>query len=122
MLQWHKVEFARCPQVFATAAHGEVRLWHITSCRELLRVVVPNATCLCLAFTHAGDALLTGWDDGSVRAFGPQTGKLLYTVAAHHKPVTALAVCLADDRLLTGGADGMVRVWHVRPCPCNQAI
>lgn len=48
---------------------------------------------------------------GTLRAHGPQSGKELWRVAAHHKPVTAVATC-ADGRLLTGGEDGLVRVWQ----------
>jgi cilia- and flagella-associated protein 52 len=104
-------------QVFATAAFGEIRVWHITTCRELLRVRVPNLDCRCLAFSADGAALLSGWDDGTLRAFGPQSGKALWTVAAHHKPVTAVAGCPDDERLISGGEDGMVRVWQARPAP-----
>jgi cilia- and flagella-associated protein 52 len=102
-------------QVFATAAFGEIRVWHITTCRELLRVQVPNLDCRCLAFSADGIALLSGWDDGTLRAFGPQSGKALWTVSAHHKPVTAVAGCPDGERLISGGEDGMVRVWQARP-------
>ena len=111
------------PQVFATAAFGEVRVWHINTCRELLRIRVPNVDCQCLAFSHDGPAILSGWDDGRVRAFGPQTGKALYSMAAHHKAVTAVAGCM-DGRILSGGEDGMLRAWAVRcglRCTCSLA-
>jgi len=42
-----------------------------------------------------------------VRAFGPQSGKLLYTINdAHHKAVTALAVTPDTGRILSGGEEG----------------
>jgi WD40 repeat protein len=55
-----------------------------------------------------GRAIITGWTDGKVRTFGPQTGKLLYTINdAHHKAVTALAVTPNDaGRLISGGEEG----------------
>jgi hypothetical protein len=37
-------------EVFATAAPGGVRVWHLDSGRELLRVTVPNLECKCLVF------------------------------------------------------------------------
>lgn len=37
-------------EVFATAAPGCIRVWHLDSCRELLRISVPNLECKCLAF------------------------------------------------------------------------
>jgi WD40 repeat protein len=102
-------------QVFATASFAEIRIWHINSCRELLRINVANLACNCLAFTHDGSALLSGWDDGTVRAYGPQTGKPLFTVKAHHKAVTAVAGCQDGERFLSGGEEGLVCVWHVCP-------
>ena len=37
-------------EVFATASPGAVRVWHLDSCRELLRIAVANLECKCLAF------------------------------------------------------------------------
>ena len=54
-----------------------------------------------------GKAIISGWSDGKVRAFGPQSGKLLYAINdAHHKAVTALAVTPDPGRILTGGEEG----------------
>ncbi|KAI8467381.1 MAG: flagellar associated protein [Monoraphidium minutum] len=101
-------------EVFATAAPGCVRLWHLDSGRELLRIAVPNLECRCLVFSVDGKAIISGWSDGKVRAFGPQSGKLLYTIHdAHHKAVTALAVTPDAGCILSGGEEGMVRVWRV---------
>lgn len=100
-------------QVFATASFGEIRLWHIHTCRELLRVKVPNVACHCLAFSADGSAVISGWSDGKIRAFGPQSGKLLYTIEAHHKGVRSIAATKDPQRLLSGGEEGIVRVWQV---------
>jgi WD40 repeat protein len=105
---------AGCGDVFATAGPGSVRVWHASACRELLRIAVPNLDCKCLAFSADGAAILTGWSDGRVRAFGPQSGRLLWTIHdAHHKGVTALAATADPSRIVTGGEEGMVRVWRV---------
>lgn len=31
-----------------------------------------------------GKSIITGWADGKIRAFGPQTGKLQYTIVDAH--------------------------------------
>ncbi len=37
-----------------------------------------------------GKSILSGWSDGKIRAFGPQSGKLLYCIqSAHPMGVTA---------------------------------
>lgn len=38
-------------EVFATAGVGYIRVWHLATCRELLRINVPNLECHCVAFT-----------------------------------------------------------------------
>jgi cilia- and flagella-associated protein 52 len=102
-------------QVFVTAAFAELRTWHIHTSRELLRIKVPNVGCGCVAFSADGTAILSGWSDGKIRAFGPQSGKLLYTIDAHLKAVKAVAATHNPQRLVSGGEDGMVRIWEV-PC------
>lgn len=56
----------------------------------------------------------TGWDDGKVRGFAPETGKPLYTIeSAHGGGVTALASYTDCQHIITGGKEGGVRVWHI---------
>lgn len=60
-----------------------------------------------------------GWNDGKIRAFGPETGRLQFLINDTHKgAVTALAVTKpineqGEVRLISGGDDGQVRVWIV---------
>jgi hypothetical protein len=51
-----------------------------------------------------GTKILSGWSDGRIRAFGPQSGKLLWTINdAHHKAVTAIATTSDGARIISGG-------------------
>eukprot|EP00891_Asterochloris_glomerata_P001613 jgi/Astpho2/1613/Aster-07933 len=101
-------------EVFATCSFGEIRVWHLHSRRELLRISVPNLGCTCVAFMQNGTTIVSGWSDGRIRAFGPQSGKLLYTIHdAHHGAVTAIAGTADSARILSGGEEGAVRVWRV---------
>jgi len=98
--------------VFATCANGDVRLWNARARQELLRIQVPNLDCFCGVFPRDGRSFVTGWSDGRVRAFLPQSGKLLYVINdAHRNGVTAVAV--TGDRLVSGGMDGDVRLWRL---------
>lgn len=91
-----------------------MRVWHLPTCRELLRISLPNLDCKAVAFSPDGKAIVTGWSDGKIRAFGPQTAKLLYTINdAHHKAVTALAITSDSAKVISGGDEGYVRVWNV---------
>ena len=86
---------------------------------------MPNVDCLCTQFRKNGTSIISGWSDGKIRAFGPQTGRLQYAINdVHAKGVTALAVTgqvivnpkqpqSAYFRIISGGADGQVRVWKI---------
>jgi WD40 repeat protein len=95
--------------IFATASDTDIRIWKSSTNTELLRISVPNLECKCIIFKNDGSSLITGWNDGKIRAFGPQTGRLQYVINDAHKPVvTALAVTDAynnkgDFRIVSGG-------------------
>jgi WD40 repeat protein len=101
-------------KLFATCSVGNIRVWHADTRNELLRIQVPNMTCLSVCFMPDGKSIVSGWDDGKIRAFRPRTGTLMYTINdAHRGGVTSLA-CTADcQRIISGGKGGMVRVWAI---------
>lgn len=103
-------------ELFATCGGAEIRVWNSRNCVELLRIQVPNVEVYCVAFTVCGTQIVSGWSDGKVRAFGPQSGKLLYVINdAHAGGCTAIAAMHdpSNKRILSGGTDGQVRVWQV---------
>lgn len=78
--------------VFATCSFNDIRIWNSVNKQELLRIQVPNLECNAVGFMHDGKSIISGWSDGKIRAFLPQSGKLLYVINdAHHHGVTALA-------------------------------
>ena len=55
-----------------------------------------------------------GWDDGKIRAFTPERGRLMYQIEnAHKSGVTAIATVGDEKRIISGGGEGEVRVWEV---------
>lgn len=100
--------------IFITAGGTDIRIWNTAKRAELLRIQVPNIECLCVAINKQGSLIVSGWNDGKVRAFLPESGKLQFVISdAHAEAVTA--VCFTNDgkRLVTGGKEGRVRVWNV---------
>ncbi|EGF78625.1 hypothetical protein BATDEDRAFT_26475 [Batrachochytrium dendrobatidis JAM81] len=103
--------------VFATASDTDIRIWNAHTSTELLRIAVANLECKCITFKKDGSSLISGWNDGKIRAFGPQSGRLQYEINdAHKRCVTALAVTepfnsAGDFRVVSG--DGQVRVWRI---------
>jgi len=115
-------------ELFATSAGSDIRIWHSKTLSELLRVQVPNQECNCIAFLPTGTAIVSGWNDGKIRSFLPQSGGLQYVINEAHRltgvgnssggvvPKNGVtSICPSNDckRLLSGGADGQVRVWAI---------
>jgi WD40 repeat protein len=68
--------------------------------------------CACCYVLQDGKTIISGWSDGKIRGFGPQSGKLLYTINdAHHKAVTAIAVTSDSNRIISGGEEGELLSW-----------
>ncbi|RZF37372.1 hypothetical protein LSTR_LSTR009723 [Laodelphax striatellus] len=103
-------------QVFATASKDDIRVWNIETSRELLRISVPNFTCSGIVFSYDGKSIITSWNDGTIKAFTPQTGTLIYTILnAHNKGVSAVAITSDGKKIVSGGGEGQVRVWEIKP-------
>ncbi|XP_029413361.1 cilia- and flagella-associated protein 52 isoform X2 [Nannospalax galili] len=101
-------------ELFATCAKKDIRVWHTMSNRELLRITVPNMTCHGIDFMRDGKSIISAWDDGKIRAFAPETGRLMYTInSAHRIGVTAIATTSDCKRVISGGGEGEVRVWQI---------
>eukprot|EP00039_Didymoeca_costata_P014699 m.240211 g.240211 ORF g.240211 m.240211 type:complete len:384 (+) comp16075_c0_seq3:1031-2182(+) len=109
------VQFSReSSELYGTCAGSEIRIWHTYTNRELLRIDVPNKVCNAFLILPSGHAIVSGWDDGALRGFLPESGRLAFEVPnANSKGVTAIATTQDCSRLVTGGGDGQVRVWKV---------
>lgn len=107
-----------CPDLVVTSSRGDIRIWNTKASQELLRIQVPNLECLCALVSPSGTSILSGWDDGKIRAFYPESGRMRFVIPdAHQEKVTALAVADNDARspwrIVSGGAEGRVRIWNV---------
>ena len=61
-----------------------------------------------------GKSILSGWNDGKIRAFLPQSGKLFYAINdAHNHGVTSLMPTNDCQRVVSGGMEGEVRIWRI---------
>ncbi|CAF0892575.1 unnamed protein product [Didymodactylos carnosus] len=101
-------------ELFGTCSFQDIRIWHAPTGNELLRITQANKTCNSICFTRDGKIIVSGWDDGRIRCFYPETGREMFTVNdAHHRGVTAVAVTNDCRRIVSGGGEGMVRVWQL---------
>ena len=57
---------------------------------------------------------IAAWNDGKIRAYTPESGKLKYVIHdAHNKGVTAVKTTSDCTRIVSGGGEGQVRVWSI---------
>ncbi|XP_006030147.1 cilia- and flagella-associated protein 52-like isoform X1 [Alligator sinensis] len=100
--------------LFATCSKSDIRVWHTPENRELLRITIPNMTCHAIEFMRDGKSIISAWNDGKIRAFTPETGRLMYVIDnAHSLGVTAIAATSDCKRIISGGGEGQVRVWEI---------
>lgn len=93
---------------------NEIRVWNAKTRQELLRIQVPNVDCHTVAMMQDGKSIISGWGDGQIRAFLPQSGKLFYVINnAHMHGATALATTSDSQKIVSGGMEGEVRVWRI---------
>uniref|UniRef100_A0A8C8BQP1 Cilia- and flagella-associated protein 52 n=1 Tax=Otus sunia TaxID=257818 RepID=A0A8C8BQP1_9STRI len=101
--------------LFATCSKNDIRVWHTPENRELLRIVIPNMICHAIDFMRDGKSIISAWNDGKIRAFLPESGRLMYVINhAHSLGVTAIAATSDCKRIISGGGEGQVRVWEIR--------
>ncbi|KAM4663854.1 cilia- and flagella-associated protein 52 [Discoglossus pictus] len=105
--------FATC-ELFATCSKSDIRVWLTSDHRELLRITVPNMSCNAIEFMRDGKSIISAWNDGKIRAFTPESGRLMYVIEnAHSMGVTAMAITSDCKRIISGGGEGQVRVWEI---------
>jgi WD40 repeat protein len=96
-------------EIFVTSGGGDIRIWNAKTLSQLVLINLPNLTCTSIIFKKDGSSIISGWSDGKIRAFGPQSGREQYTINDAHTPsVTALAVTEAynsqgDFHIISGG-------------------
>ena len=100
--------------VFGTCGKEDIRIWNSETKQEHLRIHVPNLECYCFGFMRDGKSIYSGWHDGKIRSFLPQSGKLIYCInEAHTNGVTAITATSDCQKIVSGGMNGEIRVWKI---------
>jgi WD40 repeat protein len=104
-------------ELFVTCYANVISVRNARTGAELLRIEEEDKTlsCACVHVPRDGKSIVSGWSDGAIRAYTPQTGQALFKIDhAHHGGVTALTSSVKPYyRLLSGGADGQLRAWKI---------
>jgi WD40 repeat protein len=98
--------------LFVTCSASGFHVWNSKTYQELLRVDIPRSECNSVAVPADGLVILTGWADGRIRGYLPQSGKELWVInEAHLNGVTAITC--SGNRAITGGMTGDICVWQL---------
>lgn len=103
------------PDVAATCSKdSSVILWNLNDYSALFKAKVQSAgaaLCVCLV----DSVLVSGWEDGQLRAHSMATGELIWAIKDVHKGgVTAVTASHNETFIVTGGEQGNLRVWDTR--------
>jgi RNA polymerase sigma factor (sigma-70 family) len=90
-----------------------VRLWDISTGKELLKLEGHTEGVYSLAFLPGGKKAVSGGADGTIRFWDLEGGKELKRFEGHAGTVYGLDLTRDGKLLLTGGEDGTVRLWDV---------
>ncbi len=90
-----------------------VRLWEVSTGKELLKLEGHTEGVYSLAFLPGGKKAVSGSHDGTIRIWDLETGKELKRYEGHEGTVYGLDVSGDGKLLLTGGEDSTVRLWDL---------
>lgn len=66
-------------------AANDIRVWHAGSQKQLLKIDGgEGAICHCCIVSPDGSMILTGWNDNTIRAHTPETGKEVWVIRDAH--------------------------------------
>lgn len=99
-------------------AEGRLRAFNPPG-RKVVRDFEPRGQgpIHCLAFLPDSRRLVSGGDDGTVRAWDAGTGKQSAEFTGHVGPVAALTVLPDGLHALSAGRDGSLRLWDLTKLP-----
>jgi WD40 repeat protein len=129
-----------CSELVLSCSNNNICVWHSIDGKELLRITCEEhdktlvkdtaasdegvIECQSIFVPEDGKLIVSGWGDGSIRGYTPETGKLKWKQEhTHANGIGAIAFSCTSGTgkgpstglLLSGGGDGAVKLWKVGP-------
>ncbi|KAA6325066.1 MAG: hypothetical protein EZS28_054115, partial [Streblomastix strix] len=55
--------------------------------------------------------MISGWSNGNIRSFGPESGRIQHVIGDVHKKVTSITAFLKSPAIISRVSEGQVRLW-----------
>lgn len=94
----------------AAGMDGVCNIWDTRAAKQRHKLLGHSKWIRCLRM--AGDTVVTGSDDWTVRVWSLSIGACDSVLTCHSGAITSVEYIAADKGIVTGSADGMVRMWE----------
>ncbi|WP_407882752.1 WD40 repeat domain-containing protein, partial [Scytonema sp. NUACC26] len=82
---------------------------------QLIRTFIGHTAAVrAIAISQDGITLASGGDDGTVKLWNFQTGRLLSSLSGHSTGVKSIAISPNGRTVVSGGVDGTVKLWDLQ--------
>jgi len=100
-------------RVASGSADNSVKLWDVTTGRELLTFNGHIGGVFSVAFSPTGKKIASGAGDSTVKVWDSATGQELVTLKGHTRNVFSVSFSPDGERIASGSSDGSVKLWDV---------
>ncbi|MBD2018428.1 WD40 repeat domain-containing protein [Microcoleus sp. FACHB-53] len=95
-----------------------IELWNLESDELLCYLATEsevNNQYSSIAVSSEGKNVAGGTEDGTIKIFDRDIGKLIYILCGHSKSVLSVTFSPDGQTLVSGGSDGSINIWRMSP-------
>jgi WD40 repeat protein len=97
----------------SAGSEGTLKLWEVTSGRELRSFAGSAGLVRSVAFSPDGTLVLSGADTGTLKLWEVASGREIRSVAGHAQMFTSVAFSPDGKLALSGGVDASLKLWEL---------
>jgi WD40 repeat protein len=90
-----------------------VRVWDVSTGREVRRLQGHKPPVRCVAFSSNGEVLASGAEDSTIKLWDVSTEREICTLEGHAGSVVSVAFSPDDSLLASGSSDTTVKMWDL---------